>query len=203
MDRQHSALTALMATLLFPLLLIASGEKGKETAQPNITTKLPANFEQWDKSTWRISFELDMPDLEPQAVQYTVLSKDPAPKYAAQVKKMRGFHRQQLDAAEGELAKAQIRDVQMMVDWDSGFKDVTGDNLWLLTRGPGKQSASNILSSNSPAGKKWVVTKTVFVKQKPVCWCVPVELKMGKQVVVKLDKNNTFDLQPAYLDGMK
>jgi hypothetical protein len=200
---QRFALAALTATFLFPTLLSARDDQGKQSAPPSLIAKHKEMLEQWQKTTWRLSLELDIPDLKPQAVQYTVLDKDPVPKYAEQVKKMRDFHRQQLNAADTEAAKAPIRNMLMMVEWDRGFKDVTGDNLWLLTRHPGKQVAANVLSSNSPGGKKWVVTKTVFFNEKPVCWCIPVELKIGKHVVVKLNKGNTFDLQTAYDEMMK
>jgi hypothetical protein len=74
---------------------------------------------------------------------------------------------------------------------------VTGDNLWLLTQ-PG-----NNLSSTSPAGKKWVATKTVRIKGRPICWSIPIEVKTGKQVTVTFNEGNTFDLQTSYDDVMK
>jgi hypothetical protein len=194
---------ALAVTLLLPALLSASEEQGKQSAPPSLTAKHKKLLEQWETSTWRLRLELDMPDLKPQAVQYTVLDKDPVSKYAAQVKKMRGHFRKQLNAADVDAAKAPIRNVQMMVEWDRCFREVTGNNLWLLTRRPGKEVGENVLSSNSPGGKKWVVTKAVFVNEKPLCWCIPVELIVGEQVVIALNKDNTFDLQTPYDEMMK
>ena len=86
----------------------------------------------------------------------------------------------------------------MKVDWDSGFSSITGQDVGLLTNCPGPNSSAIVVSSNGPAGKKWLVTKCVDIDLRPYCWCIPVEVKIGKHVFVTLDKNNTFDLQPPY-----
>ena len=99
--------------------------------------------------------------------------------------------------------KEQVRYVQMKVDWDNCFKNVTGENVALLTNRPGASSSGIVISSNEPAGKKWVVTKCVDIDQRPYCWCIPVDVKIGKQADVKLDKSNTFDLQTPYDTAMK
>jgi hypothetical protein len=57
--------------------------------------------------------------------------------------------------------------------------------------------------SNAPAGKKWIVTKTVRIKEQPVSWSIPVEVKTGKQISVTLNKGNTFDLRAPYNAAMK
>ena len=88
----------------------------------------------------------------------------------------------------------------MTVAWDLGFRDVTGDKLYLLISAP---FAVQTMSSNGPDGKKWIVTKTVRVKGKPVCWCLPVEVKRGESVHVTLTEENAFDLDAAYDKAMK
>jgi hypothetical protein len=92
----------------------------------------------------------------------------------------------------------------MKGSWDFGFRDVTGNNLWLLTRRPGASISYHGLSSNGPGGKKWVVTKTVDIHGKPVCWCIPVEVKTGgPPIVVTFAKDNTFDLRSVYDNAMR
>ncbi len=89
----------------------------------------------------------------------------------------------------------------MTVGWNLGFKKVTGDKLYLLAKGP--RSSKTTLSSNSPGGKKWFVTKTVRIDGKPVCWCIPVELAKGKRIEVTFEKSNTFDIQRVFDDAMQ
>src|SRR5208337_5268076 len=109
--------------------------------------------------------------------------------FVAQVKRSKSFSRQQLDKAENDARKEQLRAIQMKVTWDLGFRKVTGDGLYLLTKLPGNFSATG-LSSNGPGGKKWIVTKTVDIKGKPACWCIPIEVKTGKSINITFSKSN-------------
>ena len=77
---------------------------------------------------------------------------------------------------------------------------IGGGNFVLGSSGANGSNAP--LSANVTSGKKWVVTKTVDIKGKPVCWCIPVEVKSEKEINVTFDKSNTFDLQAAYDKAM-
>lgn len=147
-----------------------------------------------------ISVDLDMPSLVPHAVQYTVFDKDPVPGYITQIKKSQNFYRQQLENAADEPGKEQLRTVQTNVAWDRGFKVVTGDNLWLATKRTA--TSSNILSSNAPDGRKWIATKTTLIKERPVCWCIPVDVKTGEQVDISFNEGNMFDFRTLYDNTM-
>ena len=83
----------------------------------------------------------------------------------------------------------------MTVTWDLGFRQVTGDKVYLLTSAPG---ITHVVSSNGPAGKKWIVSKIVYLKGAPACWCIPVVVETGKEVHVTLDEKNMFDLTAAF-----
>ena len=150
----------------------------------------------WQATTWQIEFHLNMPGLEPEAVQYAVLDKDPVPAYISQVKMLRQAYQQQIDQVDAKPWKDTMRLAQMRTSWDSGFKDITGANLNLLTK------KGTVLSSEGPAGKKWIVTRTVDVEGRPVCWCIPVEVKIGEKIDISFDKSNTFDLQTPYDKAM-
>ena len=112
--------------------------------------------------TWQITIGLDAPSLVPQAVQYAIFDKDPVAAFTAQVKRMQSFSRQQLEKADNEARREHLRDINMSVSWDIGFKEITGNNLWLLTRRPDAGFSPTGLSSNAPAGKKWIATKFKF-----------------------------------------
>ena len=103
-----------------------------------------------------------------------------------------------LEKADTEVKKEQLKQVQMVVWWDIGFKNVTGDRLYLLVKRPEQNFSNHMVSSNSPGGKKWIVTKTVNVDGKPVCWCIPVEVKTGEKIDVTFNEKNTFDLKNVY-----
>jgi TolB protein len=157
--------------------------------------------EQWRQSTWQLSVQLDAPALVPPAVQFAVFDKDPLPGFAAKTKRMQSYRRSQQGQAEDEDEKQIQRNSAMTVHWDLGFKEVSGDQLYLLTARRGKRGSSqsgHIISSNGPDGKKWVVTKVVQMKGKPVCWYLPVEVKTGAEIKVTLSEDNLFDLAAAF-----
>jgi hypothetical protein len=197
----------------------ADVQSGRTASQ--LSAKQLEEIKRMQAMTWAVNIRLDLPTLEPQALQYTILDKDPALAYAAEIRKMQKFNRQQLQQADTKEWKEVVRSAQMEVAWNhAGFRDVTGDNLSLLTQ-PGHFVTASLATvekkrrvttdstkttprvSNAPGGKKWVVTKTVRIEGQPVCWSIPIEVKTGQQATVTFNKGNTFDLQTPYDKTMK
>jgi len=167
--------------------------EAKDLGDIKIAPSAPAAV---NASTWRMTLELDAPNLEPPAVQYAILDKNPVPGFKARVARQRSFQQRQLELHAGDLHRMQaIRTAGRTVNWDVGFRDVTGADLHLLVSSPFRTTS---MMSNAPGGKKWVVTKTVQIGGKPTCWCIPVEVKKGKKVAVTLSESNTFDLERAF-----
>jgi hypothetical protein len=146
--------------------------------------------QRWKSSTWRITLNLDAPNLVPPVVQFAIFDEDPVPGFRARLKKMQTYLQEQLLRTENKAKKELARSSLMSVNWDLGFKRVTGDKLYLL-----KSAPFTSMTSNSPAGKKWIVTKTVRIKGKPVCWCMTAEVKMGEQTEVIFTEDNVFGLE--------
>ena len=155
----------------------ASTEEGKQ-------------FEEWWRKTWRISLDLWAPGLEPPALQWAIFDHDPVPGFKSQSQKLKAVYQERWKRAENETAKERERNSEMTAIWDLGFREIKGNDLYLLT-----SSGVTGLSSNGPDGKKWLVTKVVQLKGKPVCWCIPVEVKTGKEIKVTLTEKNVFDLR--------
>ena len=192
-----------MAMIVAFQLLIPGGRLSADEnkADPEDQAPSPKQLQEiakMDATTWQLELRLNMPTMNPQAVQYAILDTDAALSYTAQLKRMRTSNRQMLANADTKSWKGMVRYVQMKIDWDNGFGNVTGDNLNLLTNRPGANSSGNVISSNGPAGKKWVVTKCVFIDNRPYCWCIPVEVSIGKRVYVTLNDSNVFDLRKPY-----
>lgn len=157
------------------------------------SAKQMAEVAQWQAKTWQIELHLDMPSLDTRAVQYAIFDKDPLPGYTTQVKLMHKLHRPQYEKADTKQWKDIMRAAEIRTDWDNGFKDVTAENLALLTEQQGR-----VLSSNDAGGKKWIVTKTADIHGQPICWSIPAEVKIGKRSYITLNSSNKFDLQTAY-----
>jgi hypothetical protein len=160
------------------------------------------DIEQWKSTTWQIRPSLDVPDLDPEAVQIAVLDADPIERYRQAIAWDREKYRTALGAETDAAKRDMVKTVQMAGTWDLLFREVTGDQLHLLVpshvRGNDGRVRMQIISSSGPGGRKWVATKVVYRGGKPVCWCVAVETVMGKESSVELKGGNTLDLQGMY-----
>ena len=151
------------------------------------------------KRCWCVQLALDCPRLVPPAVQLAIVDKDPVPGLEARMTHLRPFHEKQLRHVTSAERKRQLRSVFLTATWNKGFGDVSGDRIGLLTSVPGVTHSS---VSNSPEGRRWVVTKAVDIEGCPVCWCIPVEPRHGKTVKVALQESNAFDLKAVYETAM-
>ena len=145
----------------------------------------------------QIFLELDLPELDPQAVQYAMLDHDPVPTFIENVERTAPLDRRLLAKAEDDADREQDRGIQASVSWNLGcFKAITGDKVHLLT-------GSSSIGGDRLKGKRWIVTKTVQIDGKPVCWCLPVEVNPDVEAEVTLSTKNTFDLRAAYNKAME
>ena len=143
--------------------------------------------EEWLRTTWMIQLNLRVPGTAPFEVPFAIFDEDPVPGFKASVKKAGPL----VNGAVG----GEERPVAMAAAWAMVFRKVTGDQLDQLPSG-----GSIFCSSNRPDGKKWIVTKVVQIEGKPVCWCIPVAVKTGKEINVTLTRDNVFDLGSVF-DG--
>lgn len=158
------------------------------------------DLEHWKRSTWQMKMNLETRNLKPPALQWTVFDKDPVPVFHARLEKMKGYYLKRLEGAEDDADKELNRSTQMTVSWDLGFEEVTGDKVYLLTRA---HKVSHSFSSNAPDGKKWIVTKTVQIKGKPVCWCIPVTVETGTEIHIAFTNDNMFELKSEFNKVMR
>jgi beta-lactamase regulating signal transducer with metallopeptidase domain len=185
--------------------LAAQADKNQGTDQPAVAKPSETDGSAKDQksenrqaASWQLDVGLKAPNLAPHGVQWAIFNKDPIPGFKAQIKKMQLFYQAQLARAAKQTAKDSVRTSGMMVQWDLGFKEVSGDRLYLLT-----SDNPHPLTSTEPGGKKWIVTKVAQMKGKPVCWSLPVEVKSGEKLKVTLSDDNVFDLGSAFDDALR
>lgn len=142
---------------------------------------------------------LDTPNLVPQAVQFAIFDTDPVPAFQASLKKLKTYHQAELERAEGEKKRNQIRRSFLEVHWNMGFRAITGDRVNLLISAP---DVTQSIVANSKQGKKWLVTKTRYLNKELICWCVPFEVKAGEKNEIVVSEQNAFDLEAAYKEVM-
>jgi len=186
--------------------IVAQADKNKGIGQPAVAkpsgTDSPAKDQKRETrqlETWRIAMNLQASNLLPSAVQWAVCDRDPVPGFKARIKKFHGIYQEQLREAENDAASEDKRKGWTSVQWDWGFKEIPGDRLYLLT----SDNPNGGQTSNEQDGKKWIVTKVRMTKGKPVCWCIPVEVKYGEETKVTLTDKNVFDLGSAANSAMR
>ncbi len=160
------------------------------------------DIQDWKNSTWQIRPILSMPDLDPEAAQLAVLDSDPIDSYRKALVQNRERFRQEIEAEDDPSKRSLLKTAQMTSAWDRLFKATTGDQVYLLVPSRSRTNESLtrtfLISSNNPAGRRWLATKVVYHGNSPACWCVQVETVIGKEVQVELRGDNAIDLQRLY-----
>lgn len=149
---------------------------------------------------WNMSISLDTPNLIPPAVQWAIFDKDPVPEFVLNIQRKSDRYIKELNAAEEEKRKRSLRNSQIRVNWNRVFRDITGDEVYLLTSAP---NVAYSVASNAPEGMKWIAAKIVQIMGEPVCWCLLVEVKFDETIEVILTEENTLDLDTLYEDAMR
>ncbi|MCU0914005.1 MAG: hypothetical protein MUC88_05520 [Planctomycetes bacterium] len=147
---------------------------------------------------WHLELTLEMQGLKPPALQWAVFDEDPLPGFVERLERRRKTLPAAVKAAP-EQEEVAARNARISVNWDLAFRKITADEAYLLTPAP---RGSHGYTTNGPAGPKWIVTKTVMIDGKPHCWCVPVEVKAGKEIALILRAKNITDLTGIYDEVM-
>lgn len=159
-------------------------------------------IENWKASTWQICPAINMPDMDPEAVQFAILDSDPIENYRKALVENRDRFRKTIEDETDPNKLTLLKTTQMTTMWDQLFKATTGDKVYLLvpSRTKTNQSLARtfLISSNEPAGRKWLTTKVAYRDGRPTCWCIKVDTEIGKEVHVELRNENTVSLNQLY-----
>ncbi|MEN6428130.1 MAG: hypothetical protein ABFE13_22505 [Phycisphaerales bacterium] len=152
-------------------------------------------MQQGDEITWTLEHSLDMPGLNPPVVQWAIFDEDPLLQFTRRIEARREELASRLNAAGNPQRRDMVRSTQISAVWDGAFREITADNLQLLTAA---HRGTFSFTANTPPGRKWFVTKIVTIDKKAFCWCVPIEARTGKSIPVILNKKNIVDLTQVY-----
>jgi hypothetical protein len=155
------------------------------------------------KHTWRIHPHLDVEDLQPPVVLFSIFDEDPRAGYEERLKSIASTA---LVPGSQEIADTrEFKRARPAVTWDFLFNDVPGNMMSMVfqecarektRRGRERVSRSGasefatVVVSNAPTGRKWLVTRATHLGEKTVSWCLPVEVRPGTVRHVRLTKRN-------------
>ena len=142
------------------------------------------------KDAWTLRLYLDVPSSCLPAIQYTIFSEDPFPRFKALLIKMEKPWLAQLNEIEDNEKRETVKQLQRACAWKHLFHSVPGDKVYLLVSG----SVDNALMSSSSPGKKWVVSMPVVLGERRLCWSVSFEAIAGREIEVKLSEDTALDL---------
>jgi len=139
---------------------------------------------EWEKTTWRLSINLKSRKVHGGAVQFAIMEKDPRDSFIKDYKKLkdRAVQEKRYDV-ESEFS---IK----LVAWDVQFREINGDEVYLLVKGD-----MNGFSSNKPDGQYYLVTKATLIKDKPAVWFIPVKVETGKENKILLEDSDVTYLE--------
>lgn len=155
---------------------------------------------------WGVNPRLDMPDLFPPAVMFSIHDRDPHVKYKTALQKLSEAKEHGRLEPLPPVTSSMMHQLMLRSAWDSVFHDVPGDRMGLLYQNTDQPARANaegsmvhavIITSTEPAGKRWVVTRATEFRGKSVCWCVPVEVEPGQRSEVVLTSENMIILESA------
>jgi len=160
----------------------------------------------WKAATWQVHPRLNMPELNSKAVQFAILDSDPVEQFKKKLLLNRERFRQEIDDEKDPSRREMLKRAQMTATWDGLFRAIYGDQVFLLTPDNSKSkelmATRTMVSSNSPAGLKWLTTKVAYVQNMPACWCIPQDVSIGKSAEVELGKTNMFSIERVYHELM-
>jgi hypothetical protein len=144
------------------------------------------------QDVWRLRLELADPELHPQAVQVALVDWDPLVAFAAQSERMSAFLESQLANATDDGERLRQRRSHVSVAWNMGFREVTGDELYLLAAESGGSGMS--FTANTPDGPRWLIAKVRRIEGAPVCWSLPFKADRDQEASLTLTGANRLDL---------
>ena len=146
------------------------------------------------KYKWEIKIQLDLPALDPEEIQISMLKFDPAEKFK------RNFNMSYLagllKTAKNDTEKTAQINSGIKVVWNNLFADVSRSKLYLLTKNV--FVLSTLADYTKPKTKIWLVSKMFYLDNKPYCYIIPIELENGSKLEFTLNSKNLTSLTDLY-----
>lgn len=177
----------LAVIVTFGLLWAADKDNPKK---PPYTEK---ELEEFNKTVWKIKITLDTIEVKPLAIQFASFDYDPLPNFRNRVIGYSKIYKKMMKETDNEIRIKLTREAAIRRNWDKEFENITGDKVNMIVR-----NSVITLASDGPSGKIWIVTKYSRQSNGSLCWCIPVEPEIGKEVTVDLTKTTVFKVEKEF-----
>jgi len=151
-------------------------------------------LEEFKMKRWTVKIILDTTQLKYPAVQYAIFDHDPIPDFRKIVSGSVPIYNEMMKGKDNETRKSYFRLAAIRNRWDQLFKNIGGDKVQMITC-----RSVNAHTSDGKSGKIWLVTKCQYHHAlEPICWCIPVQPEIGKEITVLLNKATVFDVAKEF-----
>ncbi len=150
-----------------------------------------ANTKNRREIAWRIELSLCMNEIDPPAVQWAAFVEDPITMFGKELIRIHSFYHHLNNFSKDRTWKRNIRLAHLISCWDSIFRYVGGNEVYLATEVPG---VTLLFSSINLLNKVWIATKAIMVFGEPVCWYLPIKVKVGVLNEIYLSEDNIIRL---------
>lgn len=145
---------------------------------------------------WELAINLDLPKLNPEAIQICLFDFNPFEKYTKNFDL--SYLNKVINEAKDENEKKIAKNSLISWEWDNLFKAVKGNDLSLLTR---KGMILCQSSSGECIQKKfsyWLVSKSFLIDEKPYCFAVSFDFNFGDSLKVTFDNSKLISLNDLF-----
>lgn len=174
-------------TIMTFATIITFGQK-KDT----VTTRIA---QQYDYS-WQLTISFDLPGLNPEAIQVSMLDFNPTDKFEKDFDK--AYLNEKLAKSKDEKEKTMYTNAEIEMTWDRFFNTVKGNDVNLLTK-EGIILSQVVTGDCAPKKMtKWLTSKVFIIDGKPYCYAVPFDFDNGAVLKVTLNESNLISLTDLY-----
>jgi hypothetical protein len=152
------------------------------------------NDDQKNYDNWEVKINLNLPKLNPQAIQIGTLDFEPTERFIQKFNS--DYFKEQMKKAKDENEKNAQITANIDVTWNFLFHGVTADNLFLLTNSQFYLAQST--NCTNPKTRVWLVSKMFYLSDKPYAYSVPLDVDSGAKLEVTLDSTNLTSLTDLY-----
>ena len=177
---------------------------------------MASHGEGFRKNAWHLHPRLEVPDLFPPAVLFSLFDFDPRPKFRESLKRVSGIDRESMADGSAPLDPALTRQLRVTAAWDRVFREVTGDRVAMVSRDPQANEPGDLkgklrnevipayavlIGSTEPAGTKWLASRATRYHEHVVAWCLPINVAAGKVTEIALTPENMIALDEEHGTG--
>ena len=165
----------------------------KDKNKPMVPAYTEKEISEWKQTVWFVKITLDTVEVKVPAIQFASFDYDPLPNFKNRVIERAESYKQMMKDTDNETRKRLARESAISYNWDKEFKNITGDKVNVIMHG-----SVVALCADGPSGKIWIVSKYARQSTGSLCWCIPIQPEIGKEIEVNLTTATAVNVEKEF-----